>query len=356
MGSKSTLSACLNILFTKLSYGKLCIAYAILSFGTSALSSIMEGSFISPVPWMVNEQEIRPFIKNFSTILDFLVLNPLVIYFLESASRKAEEVYEYKKVKPPLSQYHHFGLLIICSAIASVLMNLYYEGFLNGNFIDAVISINSGGNKFITTTGLIVYFWTTFFIAFLLFKVIQITAYVYFILRLKHDDWAYEPYHTDEAAGYGLLAEPMIKFSYAMIGMLLMFIVFILYDLKLEVKESNRIYGFFLYVFIVIPIFCLPYWKLHQFMVLNRKKYLKDISDIASSVADKQYLDTDLKDNSKLKEYCENIESISKLREIALSFPIWPIPVKSAISLQLITAILALAPLLTKTIPGLISI
>ena len=71
--------------------------------------------------------QITPFVSNFSTLADFIVLNPLIIFFLLKAHQNRRKIYaEAGEQIPP---YHKFGLAIVAFAFGVTAMRLYVGGF-----------------------------------------------------------------------------------------------------------------------------------------------------------------------------------------------------------------------------------
>ena len=329
---------------------KLCIAYAFLSILSASGISIMEGSFsgMKVIETPTGAVSINPFVSNYSTIFDFILLNPITIFFLELSIAKSKEISKNFGKNYLLSPYHFGGALVLSSVTAGAMMSYYYKGFLEGDFLDSVVSINEYGDTFITYTGWIVYFWTAFFIAVVLFKTMQIFSYVIFVLQIEKEELHYKPYHEDEAAGLSEVMSPLITFSYAMISLLIIFFVFAIYDTKLNVDESNRLYAFYIYLSVIIPLFFFPFWRLHKLMLSKRKKYLCNIAEHAPNFPESKGFGLVAKDTLDLKEFCEKIENVQKLRSTLLSFPIWPVPIKNVLGLQLITVFISLLPQITK--------
>lgn len=138
--------------------------------------------------------------------------------------------------------------------------------------------------------------------------------------------------------------EPSLSAGYAMIGLLATFIVFIIHDRILYHIESNRLVGFGLYIVIALPLFALPFHKLHQLMKVRRDEYLFDSLD--QTLVDARRAG-DKKDWTALAECVEAIESADKYRKLVCAFPIWPAPIALALpSLSSVAA--AIIPFIQK--------
>ena len=291
---------------------------------------------------------ILPFDRNISTLLDFILLNPFVIYFLQRARIQQITVRKYLGAKNT-PQYHQFGVLILSAVFGIYAMKFYVQG---SQFYDATMVPNVKGQITITVTGWIVYSWTALYIAGLIYAAIQHGAYVTCIVGLERKAIPYTPFHPDQAGGVRFMMDPSLSFGYAMTGLLLTFVVFILQD-RIYHIESNRLLGFVAYILIAAPFFGLPFYHLHRLMKEHRDDYLFEALDHVTpiSVATER-----LRDPKMLKEHVAAIENVDKYRKIVLSFPVWPMPI--SLTLSPAGSILAAAfplveKLLSNAFPGL---
>ena len=162
---------------------KTAIGYAVLATGTTLLCSGAEGSLAKPfqVLYQGTLFPVFPLLGNYSTLIDFLILNPLMIYFLLKG---------YKQIKTKngiiagfgsSTPYHQIGQVVLSGIMASVFMWYYYRGFLEGTYFDAIIQPDEIGNIKVTFTGWVVFVWTTLIIFVLLFFSFSQIAYIRFV-------------------------------------------------------------------------------------------------------------------------------------------------------------------------------
>jgi hypothetical protein len=291
---------------------------------------------------------ILPFDRNISTLLDFILLNPIVIYFLQRTRIQQLSVRKYLGLNN-IPLYHRLGVLILSVVFGIYAMKFYVQG---SQFYDATMVPNVKGEVTITVTGWIVYSWTALYIAGLIYAAIQHGAYVTCIVCLERRAIPYTPFHPDQAGGIRFMMDPSLSFGYAMSSLLLTFVVFIIQD-RIYHIESNRLLGFVAYILIAAPLFGLPFYHLHRLMKERRDDYLFEALDHVTpiSVAAKR-----LRDPKMLKEHVAAIENVDKYRKIVLSFPVWPMPM--SLTLNPAGSILAAAfplveKLLSNAFPGL---
>ncbi len=286
---------------------------------------------------------IVPFSRNLSTILDFVLLNPLVIFFLQRSRTQWREVNRQLSLPRGFSAYHRVGISIICFAFGVGAMKFYVEG---SPFYDATLVPGVVGGMKVTVTGWIVYSWTAIYIGWLLFVAIEHGRHVARLMVLPASAVPYSPFHPDGAAGIQFLMEPSLSAGYAMIGLLATFIVFVVHDKVLYHIESNRLLGFGLYVVVALTLFGFPFWKLHQIMKVRRNEYLFDSLD--QTLADAR-LASNRKDWTALAGCVAAIESADKYRKLVSTFPVWPVPLALALP-SLSSTVAALIPLVQKII------
>lgn len=268
---------------------------------------------------------IVPFIGNLSTLVDFVLLNPVVIYFLQRSRRQRNLVDSKLGVTRTLPLYHRAGLALLCAVMGVYAMKFYVEG---SQFFDATLIPDAGGHSRITATGWVVYSWTALYIAWLLFAMIEHGVHVARILNLRPIDIPYSPYHPDNGGGVRFLMEPSLSAGYAMIGLLATFVIFVIHDRLLYHIESNRLFGFVLYVAVALPMFSLPFCKLHQLMKVRRDEYLlSSLDETLSAVRGA----SERADWGALAGCVATMESAEKYRKIVCSFPVWPIPMALAL-------------------------
>jgi hypothetical protein len=323
----------------------LAIAFAILATMTSVVAAHLEGRLTTPAQAASpggTSISIVPFSRNFSTLVDFAVLNPFVIYFMQ-LSRTQRTVVNARLKTKELSLYHRAGLMIICAMLGIYAMKFYVEG---SRFYDATLIPGTNGQVTVTVTGWIVYSWTALYIAWLSFSAIEHGAHIAGLMALSESDIPYAPFHPDGAGGVRFLMEPSLSAGYAMIGLLATFVVFVIHDRILYHIDSNRLLGFGLYIVVALPMFALPFWKLHQLMKARRDALLFDSLDQTLSDARTA---GDRKDWAALAGCVAAIESADKYRKLVSAFPVWPVPLALTLP-SLSSAAAAMVPFVQKFI------
>jgi hypothetical protein len=278
---------------------------------------------------------IVPFSRNLSTLVDFIVLDPLVIYFLLRSQMQWRTVNQRLKIKGKLPPYHRVGLMMLCATLGIFAMKFYVEGSV---FYDATLIPKANGQPAITVTGWIVYSWTAAYIAFLSLCVIEHGVHIARLLTLSESDIPYAPFHPDGAGGVRFLMEPSLTAGYAMIGLLATFVVFLIHDRIIYHIHSNRLLGFGVYIVVALPLFALPFWKLHELMKARRDEYLFDSLD--QTLADARSAG-DRRDWTALAGCVAAIESADKYKKLVSAFPVWP--VSFALALPSLSSVAAAA-------------
>lgn len=352
-----------SALLTARSYGKslsspvvLAGGFAICATVSSVVAAYLEGRLttvqhVSPVNGTVIA--IIPFSHNLSTLVDFILINPSVIFFFQRSKLHRQKVDARLQINSQMPVYHRLGLAALCFFLGIFAMKFYVEG---SRFFDATLVPGDDGQAKITITGWIVYSWTALYIAWLLFSAMEHGFHIARLMRLQASDIPYAPFHPDGAAGVRFLMEPSLSAAYAMIGLLATFIVFIIHDRLLYHIDSNRLLGFAVYIAVVLPLFGLPVCKLHQLMKARRDEYLFDAIERTFLFA----RNSDGPDNwSKLADYMTAVANADKYVKIVCAFPVWPIPIALAVPPigSIVAAIFPLAQKLITSaappIPGL---
>ncbi|MBF5093920.1 hypothetical protein F1643_04885 [Azospirillum sp. INR13] len=225
---------------------RLALVYLIGASGMSFTAAYIEGRLFEHT-YIINSkgelETVLPYILNISTIFDFFLLNPIVIYYITLSSLKAQESCVIMRKSRQISLYHTAGAAVLSLAIGIMTMK-FYVGNFSGTYDATLIPAQTGGNR-ITLTGWIVFFWTTIFISALVYGCIRHGFYVAYIFSLDSSSLPYSPFHTDEAGGVKFLIDPAVCFMYAMMTLLLIFGVFALHDkIIFNIHDSNRLWGF----------------------------------------------------------------------------------------------------------------
>lgn len=330
----------------------LAVTYGVSATTSSVIAAYCEGRLTAVQSLNTRtgiSTQIVPFIGNYSTLADFILLNPFVIYFLQRARLEQHQIDARLGGGSILPLYHRFGAAIVCIALGAFAMKLYVEG---SPFFDATLIPDASAGSAVTVTGWIVYSWTAFYISWLLFSGLEHGAHVRRILILKPENIPYAPFHSDGAAGIRFLMAPTLSAGYALVGLLLTFLMFAIHDKVLYHINSNRLFGFILYVAVALPMFVLPFEKLHRLMKARRDDYLSiSVEEALSGIR----LASDRKDWEKFSGYMTAIENADKYRKIVRAFPIWPMPLVLALP-SLGSVVGALIPIVQKIISGWLSV
>lgn len=284
--------------------------FAVGSFSTACLAAWIEGRLFYAEPGVL------PLWENFSTLVDFLLLNPLACFYIIRCYQAMGKV----KDSPGRHSSRAFSCFLLIGAIAS--MGFYIRGFFDGEFLDA--SYIGGGLKGITATGWVVSFWTTLYL-YMIFQCASCQArYISAILKLRENDLDYHPLQTDGAGGLRHLAQPALEFLRFLAVLLATFIVFYLYDsMTSGVHGNNRYIAAIMYMVFAPILFFTPILHLHRLMKKSRDHLLKPLDFRLTTVL------CDLETGtSKVSAVSEELEAITKVENQIKSFPTWPLPVR----------------------------
>ncbi|MDV7341513.1 hypothetical protein RYZ26_18025 [Terasakiella sp. A23] len=317
----------------------LALGYCLLSLLTSIGAAYHEGTLLDPVKisYQGRDLVLHPYIHNFSTLIDFALLNPLAIFFILRARRHRVTVSEKVSKSLGVSTYHYIGISILCALLAFMAMRFYVGGFLVGDYFSETIGLGPDNKPFITITGWIVFTWTWLFIAVLFWGCAEQGIHVFDIVRWNKDDIQYHPFDSDEAGGQKFLMVPSLHFTYAMISVLMIFVVFYVQDSVAQIEESNRLWGFGIYLLIVGPLFSIPFMKIHRLMYAHRKQILKKAYDVLDPKDEKSADDP-------VNHYLKVAERYKALAE---SLPVWPLSWKNY-GLPVASLVSASVPIIKK--------
>ncbi|MCP5352575.1 MAG: hypothetical protein H6926_05235 [Chromatiales bacterium] len=314
---------------------QLALLYAVLSLGTSVIFASAENRLFDSGEALVKgvTYVIHPFVDNLSTIFDFLILNPLVLYFLAQSRLSTKQVVARHGRSRLIPPYHRFGLLFLSIALAVKAMLFYFDGFLGGHYFDAVIAPNESGLVQITLTGWVVFFWTSLFISLLFYQLFQAAWYTVFVVSLRSSDIVYEPFHPDGVGGLAYTMRPILDLIRAMGILLIIFMVFYLHDFFVhEIHESKRIYGFVIYIGVVTPLVLAPLIHVHRLMEEQRDKLVKTAySKLENRTVLPVLENLDFTDQSKAKLIDDAVSGLRNYAIFLRSLPCWPMPVRTMI-------------------------
>lgn len=309
--------------------------YAWLAVGTSIASSLLEGRFIGEglVTWRGDSYRIYPFIYNFSTILDFLLLNPLVIFYLHSSRAAMRRLSGLRPSAVDDVRPHGYLWASGCMVAAILAMSLYYSGFLSGNFFDAVVAISADGRRLVTITGWIVFIWTAIAIYYVFIAVGDQCSYLLFVNRLRPEQVAYDPTHNDEVAGFRTYAEPALYFLKLSAVVLVALLVFAVYDFMVfDVSESRRIWFLPAYLLVVVPLTLTPIIHLHKLMKEKRAEMLQLVVLPARNLLVPVIGEVRTSGLRSYSDAARELEALDVVRNWVLRQPVWPLPIKTLVS------------------------
>lgn len=282
------------------------LIFAVSSTSTSCLAAWLEGRLFSA------ERGVWPFWSNISTLVDFLVLDPLTIYYITRSYNAVCQATQAKKI------VHNWKNPLLLAVTAVATMASYVHSFLDGHILDATII--APGVKGITVTGWVVFAWTTLFI-YVLYQGLYIQLkYVTGILSLT--SVSYEPFHEDRSGGLRVLVRPSLEFLKAMLMLFIIFVVFYYQDrVVYQFEESLRLdQGLIAYVVVALPLFLMPLFKVHWLMLKARDALAARLNKRFSEVLGA--LDRD--SGANLKQAAEEMESVVIIRKHIDAFPTWP--------------------------------
>lgn len=306
----------------------LAVAYSVFSIATTCIAAILNGGFIEQTQLAYNgvATPVRPLVHNYSTLIDFALLNPLVIYFLRASQISGDYCIKRLKRNEMLPTPLRILVFVLSAVIAVAAMKLYFDGFTNGAYFTVMIRPDLYGKTSLTLTGYTTFCWTVIFMTYLFYRVFEHACFARSILSITKRDIRYSPYHADQSGGFKYIASPCLLFVYAMAGMLCMFIIFILQDkIIYSINESIRHVGLYFYIFIGIPLFLIPILHIHNIMQEHKDGFLKLISELLSIARYDKEL-TNSKDN--MYSCFIYIQAIEAHHNLSRALPAWPLPTR----------------------------
>jgi hypothetical protein len=329
------------------------LAYCFISLASTIAAASIEGLFIhgNRVEWSGKIYLIHPLCLNFSTLIDFALLNPLMImYLLRARFRTASLNLTRSSGDRRLAWFQS----TFCLTTASIAIAFYFQGFLQGTYFDAVVAISKDGRRLITVTGWLVFFWTAIILYLLLQGVVAHISYTRTLLRLRAEDIPYNPLHEDQSGGLKKLADPALDFLKAMVLLFLAFVVFAIYDILIfHIHESKRLWALAAYVAITFPLFLVPIIHLHKLMKQRRGELWARTLESLKSKSKSDEPDILCGSVRSYKELLEEIEAVRELRAWLATTPAWPLPIATLI--RVCTYMLGvITPLVPKAMPVLL--
>jgi hypothetical protein len=282
------------------------------AFFSSCLAAAIEGRLFSA------ELGVLPLWANFSTLLDFLLINPLGIYYILRSYQAMNGC------KPPLTIRGPSNRSSIALAILALFcMSIYAYHFLDGSFRDATVIGKGLGS--VTIAGWLLFGWTAVFLYLVFECVANQIHYVRKVADLAKSGLDYEPFHPDRSGGMSTVVRPALEFLRVMVVLLFMFVVFYLYDHVIhDIHASNRLDFVLLYLAVAPPLFLSPVLILHRAMCKARDKLLEPLNaQMLMAIAR-------IKDGDPCVRAAE-MEALAKMKKEIEGFPVWPLPVRQMI-------------------------
>lgn len=274
---------------------------------------------------------VYPLIDNYSTILDFFILNPLVIYFFFLATKISFKISKEKKWNLYKPNYHNLGLLVLSCTLSIVFMKIYYAKFLSGSYFDAII-MPVDNEVVVTLTGKIVFFWTSLFISIALFCTFLISKYIIKIISLTPKDVDYQPNSPDGVGGQKQIVTPILTYAYGLIFLLIIYIIFGLYDYLLnDIDESIRVLSSIGFILLIIIYFILPLYKVHNLMLSKKDEFCgklrKKVDQVYKYFSEQEFA-IEVGNKMNIIDDITRIEYINKYHFLSDSLPIYPVKSK----------------------------
>ena len=335
---------------------KIATIYGVLATFVTVAFSVHDGTFWHPVIHSLGSGEVvqHPYVRNFSTIVDFAVLNPLAIYFLLKANQGYRESFKHFQRNADVAPFHKVGLGIVAAVVGYSTMKFYFDGFVGQGFFTAAFEPGSDEKAAISDTGWAIFIFTAFPIALLTYSFFTFANYVFFLLKLKHSDFEFR-LPPAVSRDFKIAVAPCVQSSYMLTTLFVILVVFILRDyIQYEIQESRRVWLLAPYILACLILF-IPFAHLHRLM-----KHKRD------EVVDKgnEHLEKDLGIHSTLQEtdsvldngkLLKSIDQIQKLQSFYASIPTWPTS-GNAVLLPNLSFLLSVLTILYKTTQAVLQI
>lgn len=280
------------------------VAFSVLATISTAVAASIEGRLLTA------ETGVQPFVSNYSTIVDFAILDPLLIVALGYALKSIREL---RLVM--LNSAH-----VVMSLAVGVILTYFYAKFstCGGGFFDAFIT-----QRGVTLAGWIAFGWTGLILSIVVHAIIAQLRYVFAILSLSSTSVKYDPMHEDNCGGFQRLSLPSWYFLHAALVGLLIFVGFFIQDGFINKAAS----GFRLACFVVFAVgaptvFLIPVLRLRAIMRELKAKHFAFIQ----SQYDKLVKESEVGTAVNPKQLSEGVGELVKLRKQISNFPSWPLP------------------------------
>lgn len=252
----------------RLSPEKLAFAYSFCSSFSVFIASFLEGTLYSVREININGNILlqHSYLENHSTIINFLLLNPLGIYFLVKAKSGFKKAYTHFGLKKSISPFNKFGLSVLSICVGISLMYFYFDGFIGKTFYTSAFEPNKNGEAVVSITGYLIFFWTSLYMSYLFFGCIEYGRYMLFLRSINPNRFGISVSNFVDRA-IAIAIWPCTQMLYLLSTLFFVLVIFILRDFfQFSIKESIRIW-------LLIPYlslgFCslLPFIHLHNVMI-----------------------------------------------------------------------------------------
>ncbi|WP_299531831.1 hypothetical protein [Ulvibacterium sp.] len=303
--------------------------YGLLSF----LIAVFEGNFIPGKKGLSVS-----YVEDYSTFLDFLILNPLVVILIQKYLSKFSRVFHelngkgiinvqtdgIRKEISTIKKYFGTPIPVLLSMLISILAMTFHT--LNISRYDGYFIFH--GENFMSITGIYVIVLTTLYVYFLIYSLQQ----VFFLIRLKRKVFSQnvkvELLHEDRCGGLKKVGDLCMTLNYALFLLAITLLLFLLADLNI----FNDIFSF--RVLFVMPIYLIgatflffyPLIPIHKKMEKERAIHLTVIGKGFDKIFDEYKNDTDL---TQSRSHIENMKDLQEIFSWMEKIPKWPIDTKT---------------------------
>ncbi len=294
------------------------VGFAIASLLTSSASALWDGHFLRL------DHGIQPLSHNCSTLVDFLLLDPLIIYLLcfNFASTKSLKINGKPFVSGPSWTMRVFALVLALTTTV-----IYAAQFMDGNTHD-VMQVNRGIGG-ITLTGWTIYLWTGIFLFIFTSGLVHQSKYFVSVFRFSVSKIRYEPLHPDDAGGFSQYAIPASRYLYVVVLLFAIGTMFWIQDKFITPYHTGlRVAVVIIFIALTLGLVLAPVLKLRQMMSCARSHIIAQVN-LAFE---------DLLNNAKIGSETGNVafeakaKELIELRNAMNNFPAWPLKIISLLS------------------------
>jgi hypothetical protein len=299
--------------------------YGVLASLIVAATSFYEGSF-----WIEKTVTIgdmartwHPYKQNFSTILDFALLNPIAIFFIFRARAKYAAAFEHFNKGGALNLFNKLGLTFLSCVVGVAAMWFYFDDFVGGTFFTETFIPGPAGTAVISKTGWAVFAATAIAISLLFYAFAEFVNYLLFLFKLSADNFELR-LPPSISSDYKVAIAPCIDVTYLLTTLFVVIGLFILRDFfQFWIESSDRIWWLGAHIICCIIAF-LPFLHLHRLMKEQRDHVIDHGNQAFENdlgVQREEHLKRTTFDASKL---LGSIDHIQKLQVFYASIPVWP--------------------------------